>query len=69
LINPPSSFIKIYALGRRVGVYNKFPFITGFMEISDLSVLNYPRTRCDSWDVRRALEEEIQALLEESRKR
>jgi len=69
VINPPSAFIKLFALGRRVGVYNKYPFISGFLELNDVSALNYSRTRCDSYEIRSALEEEIQALLVESRKR
>ncbi len=53
---PENTFIKLYALGRRVGTFTKFPFISGFIELNDLSTLNFPRTRCESYEVRTALE-------------
>ena len=49
--------VRLYALGRKVGLYTKEVSISGFIELNDASSLNYPRTRCDSFAIRTALEE------------
>jgi hypothetical protein len=62
--------VKLYYKNRRIGVYSKYPFISGYFELKEIpELLNYARTKCDSWDVREALEMEIQTALLESRKR
>lgn len=62
--------MKLYYKSRRVGVYSKYPFISGYFELKEIpELLNYARTKCDNWEVREALEREIQSALAESRKR
>jgi len=50
-----SSFVKIYAFNRRVALFCKYPFISGYLELKIEVPLNAPRTRCDNWQVREAL--------------
>lgn len=46
-----------------MGLYTKEPSVSGFIELNDASSLNFPRTRCESFDIRAALKEEIKGLL------
>jgi hypothetical protein len=51
-----STYVKLYYGNRRVGVYCKYPFISGYMLLQERpELINSARTRCDSQQVKEAL--------------
>lgn len=52
---PGSAFVKLYFENRRVAIFSKYPFIAGFLELSDAAALNAAHTRCEGLAVREAL--------------